>query len=86
MVDGTKVNMSKINPYLRRATWSDFRQRFTVWKFWHEVRMENGTVLRIVNQGPKFSSFRIVGIEGEFYIRPEDLAKFDSAWRGRVSD
>jgi hypothetical protein len=75
------VNISKLVPYLKRATWSSFRQPFTVWKVWTDLVMANGTVVQILDQGPDFSSFRIVGVEGEYYIREEDRKEFDAVLR-----
>lgn len=73
------IDISNLRPYLKRATWSSSRQPFTVWKAWTDLKMANGSVVQILNQGPDFSSFRIVGVAGEYYIRQEDLKKFDVA-------
>ena len=73
------LDISSLFPYLKRATWSSFRQPFTVWKVWTDLKMSNGSVVQILNQGPDFSSFRIVGVTGEYYIREEDLKEFDMA-------
>lgn len=73
------IDISNLSPYLKRATWSSSRQPFTVWKGWTDLKMANGSVVQILNQGPNFSSFRIVGVAGEYYIRQEDLTEFDVA-------
>ena len=73
-----KTNITPMMPYLMRATWSNVRQPFTVWKVWTEVELANGRRLMINTNG---WCFRVSGVEGEYYLRREDVEKFEAAYR-----